>query len=83
MHGSLGVHDIIVRNIRSRESKGGDTCTTTGEGFGIRAGAYNVVLDHVSVQGAQDQALSSGSGARDVTVQYSIFAESKSAPGKI
>jgi pectate lyase len=81
IHGHVGAHDVIVRHLRSRASQGCDTCANTGAGIGIGNGAYNVVLDHVSVQGAQDQALNIGSNARDVTVQYSIFAESKSASG--
>jgi Carbohydrate binding module (family 6) len=75
IHGSKGAHDIIVRSIRSRGSTGCDTCSTTGAGFGIGDSASNIVLDRVSVQGAQDQALSIGGGAHDITVQYSIFAE--------
>jgi hypothetical protein len=70
----MGAHDVIVRGIRSRDSRGCDSCASTGGGFGIGSSAYNVVLDRVSAQGAQDQALSIGGGAHDVTVQYSIFA---------
>jgi hypothetical protein len=36
-----------------------------------------VVIDRVSVSGAQDQAIGMGSGVHDVTVQWSIFAESE------
>jgi pectate lyase len=82
IHGSSGAHDIIVRGIRSRQSKGCDTCATTGAGIGLRRAAYNVVLDHVSVAYAQDQALSISNGVYNVTVQYSIFAESQGADGK-
>jgi Carbohydrate binding module (family 6) len=82
IRGNLGAHDIIVRGIRSRASQGCDDCNTSGAGFSIGESAYNIVLDHVSAQGAQDQALGMGSYAHDITVQYSIFAESKSATGK-
>jgi hypothetical protein len=81
IHGNSGAHDVIVRGIRSRESKGCDTCATTRAGIGIGTGAYNVVIDRVSVAKAQDQALSIGKGAHNVTVQWSIFAESKSSSG--
>jgi hypothetical protein len=81
IHGSHGAHDVIVRGLRSRESKGCDTCTNTGAGIGIGTGAYNVVIDRVSVAKAQDQALGLGKGAHDVTIQWSIFAESKSSSG--
>jgi hypothetical protein len=82
IQGSMGAHDVIVRGIRVRDSQGCDTCSTTGAGLSISRDAYNVVLDGVSVSGAQDQALSVGKGARDITVQWSLFAESKSPSGK-
>jgi pectate lyase len=77
IHGHVGAHDVIVRGIRSRESQGCDSCTSTGAGIGIGNGAYNVVIDRVSVAKAQDQAIQVGRGAHDVTIQWSIFAESK------
>ena len=77
IHGLAGAHDIIVRHIRLRDSVGCDTCDTSGAGIGISRDAYNVLVDHVSVQGAQDQDISVGRGAHDVTIQWSIFAEGK------
>jgi Carbohydrate binding module (family 6) len=82
IHGHVGAHDVIVRHVRSRASQGCDTCDATGAGIGIGHGAYNVVLDHVSVQGAQDQALAIGGQARDITVQWSLFARSQGAGGQ-
>jgi pectate lyase len=82
IHGSAKAHDVIVRGILSRNSQGCDTCSSTGVGIGIGTGAYNVVLDRVSVAKAQDQAISINKGARDVTIQWSILAESKSPTGK-
>jgi hypothetical protein len=81
IRGHHGAHDIIVRGIRVRDSTGCDRCPTSGAGISISRGAYNIVLDHVSVQGAQDQALGMGKEAHDVSVQWSIFAESGSATG--
>jgi len=81
IHGNHGAHDVIVRGIRSREAKGCDTCANTGAGIGIGTSAYNVLIDRVSVAKAQDQALGMGKGAHDVTIQWSIFAESKSSSG--
>ena len=75
IHGQRGVHDVIVRGIRVRDSQGCDTCDTSGVGIGIARGVSNVVIDHVSVQGTGDQAISIGKGAHDITVQWSIFAE--------
>jgi hypothetical protein len=82
IRGHLGAHDIIVRGIRVCDSIGCDRCPTSGAGISVGRGAYNIVLDHVSVQGAQDQALGMGKEAHDVSVQRSIFAESESATGK-
>jgi hypothetical protein len=82
VRGNQGAHDVIIRGLRLRGSIGCDTCDSSGAGLSITREAYNIVVDRVSVQGAQDQALSIGRGASDVTVQYSIFAESKSATGK-
>lgn len=59
-------HDIIVHNIRVRN--GGDNVQVQGNG------AYNVVLDHLTSQGSQDDGISIGYGAHDVTVQNSLFA---------
>jgi hypothetical protein len=81
IRGHHGAHDLIVRGIRVRDSIGCDTCATSGAGISISRTAYNIVLDHVSVQGAQDQALGVGKNAHDITVQWSIFAESKSRTG--
>jgi pectate lyase len=75
VHGDKGAHDVIIRGLRLRSSHGCDTCGSSGAGIGIGRRAYNIVLDHVSVQGAEDQALSIGKGAHDITVQWSIFAE--------
>jgi hypothetical protein len=54
IHGNAGAHDVIVHGIRSREAQGCDSCATTGAGIGIGTGAYNVMIDQVSVAKAQD-----------------------------
>ena len=77
IHGSKGAHDVIVRGLRSRQSTGCDSCSSTGVGIGIGTEAYNVVLDQVSIQGFDDQAISVDKGARDITIQWSLFAEGK------
>jgi pectate lyase len=63
--GNNDAHDIIVRGIRVRNADG-DSIT-------IRDGARNVVIDHVSSEGANDGAIDITKGAFDVTVQWSIF----------
>lgn len=77
IHGNKGAHDVIVRRIRSRNASGCDSCGSTGVGIGIGTEAHHVVLDQVSIQGFDDQAISVDKGARDVTIQWSLFAEGK------
>lgn len=64
-----GAHDIIVRGIRVRDA--------TGDGFTIAWGTYNVVLDHVSVDGSGDGNIDITHGAHDVTVQWSILGRTR------
>ena len=52
IRGSRGAHDVIVRGIRVRNSP--------LDGIQVSYGAYNVVIDHVSVHG-------SGDGNLDIT----------------
>ncbi len=59
-------HDVIVRNIRLRG--GADNLRAQGNG------AYNIVISHVSSTGADDDGISVGYGAHDVTVQYCFLA---------
>jgi hypothetical protein len=75
IRGGKGAHDVIVRGLRSRNSIGCDRCPTTGSGINVSLGAYNVVIDRVSVQGFSDGAVGVGRGAHDVTIQWSIMAE--------
>jgi hypothetical protein len=64
--GGASAHDLIVRNLRFR----------SGAGIGIGGGAYNVVIDRVSVHRPGGSGLSIGGNAHDVTVCWSIFSES-------
>jgi subtilase family serine protease len=61
-----GVHDVIVRGLRIRDS--------VGDGLRIAHGAYNIVVDHVSIQGSFDGNLDI-TESHDVTVQWSVLAE--------
>jgi hypothetical protein len=83
VEGSLGAHDIIIRGLRIRTSLGCDTCGSgqTGSGIIVSSGAYNVLVDRVSIQGTADQAISVVKGAHDVTIQWSIFAQHDSSDG--
>jgi subtilase family serine protease len=66
IRGSQGAHDIIVRGIRVRN--------TPLDAIQIALGAYNVVIDHVSISGAGDGNLDITDSAHDITVSWSILA---------
>ena len=68
--GKDGAHDVIVQGLRIRDATVGG-----GDGITIRDAAYNIVIDHVSIQGAYDGSIDITRGASDVTVQWSILAE--------
>jgi pectate lyase len=68
IHGNRGAHDVILRGIRVRDTSAGR------DGLQIAHGAYNVIIDHVSIHGAGDGNLDI-TNARDVTVAWSIFAK--------
>lgn len=67
IRGIRGAHDVIVRGLRVRDSP--------LDGIQVSYGAYNVVIDHVSVQGSGDGDLDITEGSHDVTVSWSLFAE--------
>jgi pectate lyase len=63
-----GGHDVIVRHIRIRNA--------SQDGIWITDAAYNVVIDHVSVQGSGDGNLDiTRAGTRDITISWSLLAE--------
>ncbi len=65
--GDNDAHDIIVRGMRVRNANA-DSVT-------IRDGAHNVIIDHISSQGASDGAIDITKDAFNITVQWSILAE--------
>jgi len=67
LSGTHQAHDIIIRGLRIRNS--------AADGITIRDGASNIVIDHVSIQGAHDGSIDITRGAFDITVQWSIFAQ--------
>lgn len=76
--------DIVIRHIRSRL---GDESRTESDAVSIERGR-RVILDHVSASWSVDETLSVGSrydppehGIYDVTVQWSVIAESLNASG--
>jgi hypothetical protein len=48
-----------------------------GDGISIDNGAYNIVVDHVSIQGATDGGIDITEGSSDATVQWSIVYKNK------
>ena len=67
LHGSNGAHDVILRGLRVRQS--------SNDGIRVAYGAYNVLIEHVSVHGALDGSLDVTESAHDVTVAWSILAQ--------
>ena len=64
-------HDVIIKNIRVMDAP------DPGQGDNIRIwdGAYNVVVDHCSFRRGGDGNVDISDGAHDITVQWSIIAE--------
>jgi pectate lyase len=75
MRGNHGAHDIIVQCIRSRDS--------IDDGITISEGAYNIVIDRVSVANSGDGAIDIGAwnnqSTHDITVQHSLITQSHKA----
>ena len=63
-------HDVIVSGIRIRSP---GTNSSEGDGITIKDGVYNIVIDHVSVDGATDGNIDITKSAHDVTVQWSVL----------
>jgi hypothetical protein len=64
--GTEGAHDVIARGLRVRNA--------AGDGIHVARGAYNVLIEHVSVHGSGDGNIDI-TEVRDVTVAWSILAE--------
>jgi hypothetical protein len=80
----IAADDVVVRHIRSRL---GDESGTEADAISIERGR-RIILDHVSASWSVDETLSVGSrydpperGVYDVTVQWSVIAESLNASG--
>ncbi len=66
IRGDEGAHDVIVRGLRVRGA--------AKDGLHIAVGTYNVLVDHVSVQGSGDGNIDI-TEAHDVTLAWSILAQ--------
>jgi hypothetical protein len=69
--GAMGAHDVVVRGLRIHVI---DDRPGAEDGISIGDGAYNVVVERVSVRGASDENIGVN-GARDVTVAWSLLAD--------
>lgn len=63
-------HDVIISGIRIRNPA---VNYPEGDCITIKDGVYNIVIDHVSVDGASDGNIDITQGAHDVTVQWSVL----------
>lgn len=64
-------HDIIIRNIRVTDAPD----PSAGDNLRIWDGSYNIVIDHCSFRRGGDGNVDICVSARDVTIQWSIIAE--------
>ncbi len=69
----IATHDVVIRHLRSRL---GDQAGVAEDAISVSNGARRVVLDHVSASWSVDETLSVSGDVADVTVQYSLIAES-------
>jgi pectate lyase len=68
IRGNRGAHDVVVRGLRVRDS--------AIDGIQVAYGAFNVLIDRVSVAGSADGNVDI-SESRDVTVAWSIIGDNK------
>ncbi len=72
LQGTKGAHDIIIRGLRIRDA----ISLASNDGITIAYGAYNIVVDHVSIAGSADGNIDITFDSHDVTVSWSILAGS-------
>jgi hypothetical protein len=69
----ITTHDVVIRYIRSRSGRTGTVANKRA--LTITSGAYNVVIDHVSLSWATDETLILWYDIHDITIQWSIISE--------
>src|SRR5262245_23561386 len=58
VRGDAGAHDVIVRGLRIRGPYTREyNVDTSNDGIAVSRGAYNILIDHVSISGMSDGAL--------------------------
>jgi pectate lyase len=78
LRGNRGAHDVVLRGLRVRNLARSPTADTQWDGIQIANGAFNILVDHVSVHGADDGSIDITADAHDVTVAWSIVGPPKS-----
>jgi pectate lyase len=78
LRGNRGAHDIVVRGLRIRDITPSGLPDTQFDGIQISNGAFNILIEHVSVHGADDGSIDITTTAHDVTVAWSIIGPSRS-----
>lgn len=77
----IATHDVLVQHLRVRPGNEGDVEPDINDAIevlgdhGDVAGAYNVVLDHVSASWSEDEVVSTWYGAHDITISWSVISE--------
>src|SRR5262249_23122614 len=70
LRGKRGAHDVVVRGLRIRDivrAAGGDT---QFDGIQVYEGAFNIVIDRVSIDGADDGSIDVTGASHDVTISW-------------
>jgi pectate lyase len=78
LRGNRGAHDVVVRGLRIRDLTRSPTADTQWDGIQIANGAFNILVHHVSVRGADDGSIDITADAHDVTVAWSLIGPPKS-----
>ncbi len=70
----IETHDVVMRHLRVRP---GPTSSPVccSDAIVMQSGAHDVVLDHLSLKWAVDEVFSSGDGANNYTLQWSVIAQ--------
>jgi len=78
---TITTHDVFIQHIRVRPGNEGEIKPEDNDAISILGqhgnvdGAYNVVIDHVSVSWGEDETISTWYGAHDITISWSIISE--------
>jgi hypothetical protein len=76
LRGNRGAHDVILRGLRVRDITRSTTSNTQWDGIQIANGAFNILVDHMSVHGADDGSIDI-TGAHDVTIAEHVGLSSR------